>query len=278
MLRKIVEQKKIEVQHLYNTTSTQSMLREIVHQSDCRGFVDALLTSNRPVSLIAEVKKASPSKGLIRPDFDPVAIALDYSAVQADAISVLTDRQFFQGNLSYLQAIRDAIEQPLLRKDFIIDDIQIVEARLSGADAILLIAAILEPAQLQHLYQSAKGLGLDVLIEIHNQRELAQVLSVVKPELLGINNRNLHTFQTDIQTTAELMPLVPSGIPVVSESGLSSYEDVVHVRQVGARSVLVGEQFMRKQNIREAVQSFLRENDPLSNVQISGSFASGDIR
>ncbi|ATO51206.1 indole-3-glycerol phosphate synthase TrpC [Brevibacillus laterosporus] len=259
MLRKIVEQKKVEVAALRQETTLQQMLTEIQALPGTRGFVKALTTSPRKVSLIAEVKKASPSKGIIRADFDPAAIAKSYQEAGVDAISVLTDETFFQGDLKYLHIIRELVLQPLLRKDFTIDEYQIVQARASGADAILLIAAILDREQIKHFYQMAVEVGLDVLIEIHDHAELEQVLSVVDPMLLGINNRDLRSFTTNLNTSVELLKLIPTKIPVVSESGLATAADVKAVGTAGARSILVGEQFMRQLDVVSAVRDLMQD-------------------
>lgn len=250
MLHRIVEQKKKEIE-LLKETFNPNMLEEIL---SIRPFVQSLLNSHRPISVIAEVKKASPSKGLIRPDFEPITIAKAYEQAGVDAISVLTDENFFQGNKGYLQKIKEHIPSiPLLRKDFIIDPLQVYEARSIGADCILLIAAILEAKQLRELDQLAKSLGMDVLIEVHNQEELDLVLSSTNPSIIGINNRNLKTFETRLQTTEELLPFIPPHIPVVSESGIHSRQDIEYLERLGVRAVLVGEFFMRKENIQEAV-------------------------
>ncbi|MFP3387995.1 indole-3-glycerol phosphate synthase TrpC [Brevibacillus sp. SIMBA_040] len=257
MLRKIVEKKQEEIARLKAAVTTASLLADTKAIQEPRGFQRALETSARPVSVIAEVKKASPSKGLIRPDFDPIAIAKAYKAAEVECISVLTDEAFFQGSLSYLTRIHEAIDRPLLRKDFLIDEIQVVEARAAGADCILLIAAILEPGQLRHLAQTAEALGMDVLIEVHDRRECEMVFQAVEPKLLGINNRNLNTFQTDLAVTHEVIADIPKTITVVSESGISVPTDIENVRKAGARSVLVGEHFMRQEDVEQAVLSLV---------------------
>ncbi|MEJ8544857.1 indole-3-glycerol phosphate synthase TrpC [Brevibacillus borstelensis] len=259
MLRKIVERKREEVAELRAATSIAKLLEEAREMRPAKGFGNALLQSSRPVSVIAEVKKASPSKGLIRPDFEPVAIAQSYAAAEVECMSVLTDAPFFQGSKAYLKEIRKAVSQPLLRKDFMIDTLQVVEARACGADCILLIAAILEGPQLKELAQTATELGMDILIEVHDRSELDAVLRVVTPTLLGINNRNLHTFRTDLAATKELAALVPAGIPIISESGINSVEDVAFVQEAGARAILVGEHFMRQQNVTQAVIDLVGE-------------------
>jgi indole-3-glycerol phosphate synthase len=209
------------------------------------------------VGLIAEVKKASPSKGLIRPDFHPVNLAQAYEQAGTDCISVLTDTDYFQGSNDYLKQIREQVNVPLLRKDFTIDVRQIYEARLIGADAILLIAAILTKSQLSSFYTLAKDLGLDVLVEVHNRPELETVLEIGKASLIGVNNRDLKTFVTDLKVTEELIGLMPKGILAVSESAISTIDDVAFVKQAGAQAVLVGEHFMRQANVRDAVNELL---------------------
>ena len=257
MLRKIVEKKQEEIARLKAAVTIASLLADTKEIQDPRGFRKALETSARPVSVIAEVKKASPSKGMIRPDFDPITIAKAYQAAEAECISVLTDEAFFQGSLSYLTRIHEAIDRPLLRKDFLIDEIQVVEARAAGADCILLIAAILERGQLRHLAQTAEALGMDVLVEVHNRSECDMVFHALEPKLLGINNRNLNTFQTDLAVTHEVIADIPKTITVVSESGISVPADIENVREAGARAVLVGEHFMRQEDVEQAVLSLV---------------------
>ncbi|MET3289503.1 UNVERIFIED_CONTAM: indole-3-glycerol phosphate synthase [Brevibacillus sp. OAP136] len=258
MLHKIVETKKEELAVLKKTTGIYDLLTQAEAMGATRGFIRSLTQSERNVSVIAEVKKASPSKGIIRADFHPVEIAKAYEAARVEAISVLTDVNYFQGSLSYLRDIRQAVSVPLLRKDFLIDELQVVEARANGADCILLIAAILDEEQLRHLHQTAASLTLDVLIEVHNQEELEKVYRAVTPKLLGINNRNLRTFTTDLATTAELIKQIP-GIPVVSESGIAGPDDLCFVQEAGARSVLIGEHFMRQDDIVQAVIGLMGE-------------------
>ncbi|OMD60162.1 indole-3-glycerol phosphate synthase TrpC [Paenibacillus odorifer] len=263
-LDKIVATKIKEVELLSKNFSLAQAERDIALLPATRGFRKALTQGkNRDMGLIAEVKKASPSKGLIREDFDPVSIAKGYEAGGADCLSVLTDTEYFQGSAAYLQQVKEAVNLPLLRKDFIIDEKQIYEARLLGADAVLLIVAILTPAQLSHFIDIASELGLDILIEVHDQNELAVVLStekITQPNvLLGINNRNLRTFETSLETTAELAALVPQGVPVISESGISGSTDIDYLRTTGAHGVLVGEYLMRQANVEDAVNSLLRE-------------------
>jgi indole-3-glycerol phosphate synthase len=194
--------------------------------------------------VIAEVKKASPSKGVIRPDFDPVAIARTYAANGAAALSVLTDEKYFQGHLSFLECIRQAVPLPLLRKDFTIDAYQIYESRVALADAILLIVAALSLGQLAELSALAQDLGMAALVEVHTVDELERVLPL-RPDLIGINNRDLRSFQTDIQTTLQLLPMIPDGVVVVSESGINTGADMARLRNHGVDAFLIGEALMR---------------------------------
>lgn len=208
-----------------------------------RGFRHALVDFEE-ISIIAEVKKASPSKGIISPDFDPVVIAANYQRQGAQAVSVLTDVDFFQGSLLYMMQVRQRVELPILRKDFIIDRIQIVEAAQHGADAILLIAAILETSQIKEYRQAALEYGMDSLVEVHNDDELDKALSA-DSDLIGINNRNLNDFSVDINTTFRLRKQIPASIPVISESGLSTSEDIELLRQNHICGALIGESLMR---------------------------------
>jgi indole-3-glycerol phosphate synthase len=208
-----------------------------------RGFSKALL-AYPGVAIIAEAKKASPSKGVICPDFDPVAIAVNYRKNGAQAISVLTDVDFFQGSLLYLLQVREAVDLPVLRKDFIIHELQIREAGIHGADAILLIAAILDKHQLLDFQACAHESGMDVLVEVHDERELDLALAA-ESRLIGINNRNLNDFSVDIETTFRLKKCIPPDIPVVSESGLKTRDDIKRLRDEGIAAALIGETLMR---------------------------------
>jgi indole-3-glycerol phosphate synthase len=214
--------------------------------------------NQRPsVRLIAEVKKASPSKGVIRPDFDPVSIARAYHAGGASCLSVLTDVTYFQGDLGYLAAIREAVPMPLLRKDFLIDVAQVYEARIAGADAILLIvAAIPSPARLAELRHVAESLGMDALVEVHDAREL-EIAVESGATLIGVNNRDLKTFTVRLETFEELAPLFPSGTVAVAESGIFTHDDVQRMGRAGASAVLVGESLMREADVTTATQHLL---------------------
>jgi len=219
-----------------------------------RGFINALLR-DAPAAIIAEAKKASPSKGVIRADFDPVAIARKYAEGGATCMSVLTDEHFFQGSLAFIAAVRQAVDLPVLRKDFIIHEVQIEQASKWGADAILLIAAILDEIQLRDYAQMATGLGMDVLTEIHNERELDKAL-VAGSKLIGINNRNLQDFSVDLDTTFRLKKEIPSTIPVVSESGIRNEEDMQRLAQASVTAVLIGETFMRSEDEGNCLKQF----------------------
>jgi indole-3-glycerol phosphate synthase len=256
-LDRIVVTKKSEVERLKETFSLSEAERLIADAEPCRGFARALSSSRkRSMGLIAEVKKASPSKGLIRPDFHPAEIAQAYEQAGTDCISVLTDTDYFQGSNDYLRQVRAAVQVPLLRKDFTIDARQIYEARVIGADAILLIAAILTTAEMKEYLQTAKELGMDALVEVHDREELERVLEL-DAELIGINNRNLKTFVTDLRTTEQLIEMIPSGKTIISESGISSASEIDYLLSIGAHAVLVGEHFMRQPSVGAAVHELL---------------------
>lgn len=247
VLDKILAHKRTEVAARKAAVSLDALRRRIDDQDAPRGFVEALrrkAAANQP-GVIAEIKKASPSKGVIRADFDPPAHARSYAAAGAACLSVLTDEQFFQGHDDYLIAARAAVDLPVLRKDFVIDDYQIYEARALGADCVLLIVAALNIMTLTTLYQCARNLGLDVLIEAHDRTELDAALSL-RPDLVGVNNRNLKTFETSIEHSLELAPLVPEQTLFVTESGIADPATVARLRAGGIQHFLVGEAFMRQ--------------------------------
>ena len=210
-------------------------------------------------AVIAEVKKASPSKGVIRADFDPVAIARSYAAHGATCLSVLTDQRFFQGSDRYLADIRSQVELPILRKDFMLDPYQVLEARAMGADCILIIMAMVDDALAAELCTAAREQGLSILPEVHDLRELERALGL-NTQLVGINNRNLHTFDTSLETTLELLPHVPPGRSVITESGIHGPEDVARMNDAGVHGFLVGESLMRAQDPGEALSSLLRRS------------------
>lgn len=227
-------------------------------------FIGAL-TCKCGLSLIAEVKKASPSKGVIREDFDPVEIARIYENNGAACISVLTDEKYFQGHLRYLLAIREAVAVPLLRKDFIIDPYQIYEARAAGADAILLIVAALTESEIRDFRGLALELGMAALVEVHDAEE-AHLAIRAGANLIGINNRSLHTFRTTLETTLEILPMMPTGAITVSESGINSRHDVERLQVVGVNAILVGEALMREVDIATKVRELISPITPCSVI------------
>ena len=252
ILERILVRKREEVTQLRKQHSEASLRQRAEQQSAPRGFAASLRTraeAGRP-AVIAEVKRASPSKGLIRPDFDPAWIASEYESGGAACLSILTDEDFFQGSNADFIAAREATKLPAIRKDFIIDDLQILESRAIGADCILLIASALSPSRLATLYRSARSLAMDVLIEVHDRAELNVVLGSGLDEglLIGINNRNLRSFETRLETTLDLLPWLSAGHEVVTESGISTTADVQRMLQAGVHRFLVGESLMRQPN------------------------------
>jgi indole-3-glycerol phosphate synthase len=248
ILDKIIAHKKLEVDAQKLHIPLDEIERNLADIDAVRGFKEAISVRGK-VNLIAEIKKASPSRGVIRSDFDPETIARTYEKNGAAAISVLTDREFFQGDLSFLSRVRSVTSSvPILRKDFIIDEYQIYQSRLAGADAILLIAAALDLPTLVKFLNIAGDVDLDCLVEVHTEDELYMVLNT-GASIIGINNRNLRTFRTDIQTTAHLTRVVPKDRVIVSESGISRKEDFEFLRECGVQAVLVGEALMRSDDI-----------------------------
>lgn len=246
ILQKILATKQREVAEALSAVPLAQVKAQASVADEPRDFEAALRTKIRAgePAVIAEVKKASPSKGVLRADFDPAAIARSYAAAGAACLSVLTDREYFQGAPEYLQAARGACALPALRKDFMVDPYQVYEARALGADCILLIVAALEPAVMRELEAHALGLGMAVLVEIHNAAELDAALTLKTP-LLGINNRNLRTFETRLESTLDLLGSIPADKLVVTESGILSSADVRLMRSRGVEAFLVGEAFMR---------------------------------
>ena len=246
ILRKILARKREEISARRKRDSLGSLEQRITEQSPVRGFSRALQerAAAAEPAVIAEVKKASPSKGVIRADFQPAQIAASYQAGGASCLSVLTDVDFFQGADGYLQEARAACELPVLRKDFTLDPYQVIEAGAIGADAILLIVAALADDQMRELAAVAAQVGVDVLVEVHDRAELERALELETP-LIGINNRDLHTFETRLETTLELLPYIPGDRLVVTESGIHTAEDVALMRNHQVYGFLVGEAFMR---------------------------------
>lgn len=216
----------------------------------------SVLSEHGQIKLIAEVKKASPSKGLIREDFDPVAIAKIYAESRASAISVLTEEEYFQGKPEFVRQIADAVKLPVLVKDFVIEDGQIYEAAANGASAVLLIAAILKNGQLKEMIKTAHELGLDCLVEVHNEQEIKRAVNA-GAEIIGINNRDLFAFTVNMQTCTDLIPKVPQEKLIVAESGYKKYEEIRALKQMGCHGVLIGEMFMRAKDIGKKVKEVL---------------------
>ena len=253
-LQQIIETKRGEVAKLL--PRREHLRVAALQRNDFRGFAQAIDRGPDALGLIAEVKKASPSAGNIVEAFDPVGIARSYEAAGAHAVSVLTDQLYFQGSLSYLPQIRSAISLPCLRKDFIIDEVQVFEAACAGADAILLIVAALDQAQLERLFKSAEACQLDVLVEVHTIEELERALEI-GARVIGINNRNLATFEVDLATTEQLSEEVPESVILVSESGLRTGADARRAFSCGCNAILVGESLMRSGDIAAQVREFL---------------------
>ncbi|WP_170002536.1 indole-3-glycerol phosphate synthase TrpC [Pseudopontixanthobacter vadosimaris] len=256
-LEEICATKRNEVREARLKVSESESRRQIAMQTAPRGFAKALQVASRAgLGLIAEIKKASPSKGLIRKDFAPADHARAYQAGGAACLSVLTDRDYFQGHRDYLVAARNACTLPVLRKDFMVDPWQVAEARAMGADAILLIVAALDNSQLGDMEQAASDLGMDVLIEIHDEAELERALRL-QSRLIGINNRDLKSFQTDLATTLRIAPLVPGDRLIIAESGIAGSGDVARLADAGIRNFLVGETLMRRDDVEDATRNLL---------------------
>ncbi|MBN2181378.1 MAG: indole-3-glycerol phosphate synthase TrpC [Sedimentisphaerales bacterium] len=257
ILDKIIADKQIEVQSRRSQTSLEQLKEQVREMPKCRNFYKAVTKpSVRGINVIAEVKKASPSAGLIREDFDPVSIAQIYKKCGADAISVLTDEKYFQGRLEYIEMVRRAVDLPVLRKDFIIDLWQVYESRAAGADAILLIAEALKPGLLMDLMIAAAELSLTVLLEVHHADTLMAVRSMIGfPKkgysVLGINNRDLSTMQVDLNTTSRLAGLLDNTKELVAESGIKTRADVEKLMRAGVRAVLIGQTLCENPDIEE---------------------------
>ncbi|HEY9768051.1 MAG TPA: indole-3-glycerol phosphate synthase TrpC [Coleofasciculaceae cyanobacterium] len=260
ILEEIVWHKEVEVDRLRDRLPLMQLRQQVEDVAPPQDFLAALRNGKTNPALIAEVKKASPSKGVIRADFNPVAIALAYEKGNATCLSVLTDEKFFQGSFNNLSLIRQAVDLPLLCKEFIIYPYQIYFARAQGADAVLLIAAILEAKDLNYFIKITKALGMTPLIEVHTLEELDRVLKIDGVELVGINNRNLADFSVSLQTTCDILAarreeLSQRNILVVSESGLHTPEDLNTVKEAGAKAVLIGESLVKQEDITQAASN-----------------------
>ncbi len=258
ILEKILAVKREEIAVLKQIRSTEDLLAEANARKDVRGFANALRAKieAKQNAVIAEIKKASPSKGVIRENFNPSEIAVDYAAHGATCLSVLTDKQFFQGSPDYLRQARAACPLPVLRKDFIIDPYQIVRSRAIGADCILLIVSALSDTQLQEFESLSFELGMDVLVEVHDREELERALKLKTP-LLGINNRSLRSFEVSLNNTLDLLGDIPEDRLVITESGIHSRDDVLKMNAHNVYGFLIGEAFMREASPGSALASFL---------------------
>lgn len=257
ILDDIIEKRKIQLEREKFSVSFQEIKRQALDmKTPCRDFYNAL--KGNSLSVIAEVKKASPSKSVIKEDFRPVETAKAYELAGANAISCLTEEHYFQGSSQYLRDIRKAVDIPILRKDFIFDEYQIYEARAIGADAVLLIAAVLDSDTMKHFKEIAEGLGMNCLFESHNEEELESILKC-SPKIVGINNRNLKTFEVSLENTAKLSSLIPENCVLVSESGIAGNSDMKTVRAAGADAVLIGETLMRSGNIKDTMNALRKD-------------------
>jgi len=257
LLSKIIEEKKREIDRSRKKISLND-LKKAAESLYIRSTFKKNISRKGHINLIAEIKKSSPSKGIIRPNFDPVNIALTYQAAGAGAISVLTDERFFDGKLEYLKKIKERVTIPILRKDFIIDEYQLYESAAAGADAVLLIAHILTQEELRKYMDITKALGMDALVEVHNEEEVEKALFINAP-IIGINNRDLTTFNVDLSVSQRLIRIIPETKIIVSESGITSYEEVMFLKSLGVNAVLIGETFMCTENIGEKVRELMRE-------------------
>lgn len=259
ILEKICNQTRIDLEERKSRVSIDELKEKLQSASPVRGFLNALKNKQQQnkIALIAEVKKASPSKGLIREDFDPASIAKAYESGGAACLSVLTDEPFFQGKMPYLIEARNACTLPVLRKDFMLDPYQVYEARSIGADCILLIVAALNDKSMNELYDLSKSLGMDVLIEVHNKEELLRA-KALKPDLLGVNNRNLKTLDVDLQTSHDLAEMMRNiDCTLVSESGIYTPDDIASLKNSGFQTFLIGESLMRQDDVEVATKTLL---------------------
>jgi indole-3-glycerol phosphate synthase len=266
ILDKIVATKRTEIERR-KSDAPETRLRDRLSQAPPLRDFFTPLAAGGPLKLIAEVKKASPSAGVIRADFDPVSIASTYSAHGATCISVLTDEPYFQGRLEYLTQIRAAVNLPTLRKDFILDTYQLVEARLAGADAVLLIAECLDDCHLRKLFNAACELGMTPLVELYDPENLSRVFDA-GATLIGVNNRNLHTFEVDLEHTIRMRDRVPDECVLIGESGIRTNGDVRRLEAAGVDAILVGESLMREPDIGAAVDRLMGRRSPGAGSQI----------
>jgi indole-3-glycerol phosphate synthase len=259
LLREICDEKRRGVTRRKEELSFNALESAIAELPTCRGFRRALESkvAQQEIGLIAEIKKASPSGGLIRENFIPEDIASAYAKGGASCLSVLTDMPYFQGKPKYIEEVKTAVELPVLRKDFIVDPWQVYETRAIGADCLLLIVAALEIEHMKEIEHTAHEHGLDVLIEVHTHEELETALNHLQSRLIGVNNRNLKTLKIDLSTTETLAPLIPKEYTIICESGVATHKDVARISQIGVKCFLVGEALMRQTNIEQATRTLL---------------------
>ena len=263
ILEEIIWHKDIEISNFKKLVPLENLIKKIEVLPETKNFIDEIIHSNNQPAIIAEIKKASPSKGVIREDFNPSQIASIYERCGASCISVLTDKKFFKGGFEILSTVRETTRLPLLCKDFIISAYQIYKARCSGADAVLLIAAILTNADLIYLKKIADKLNLDVLVEVHDKSELQRVIKLNCFNLIGINNRDLKTFSTDLEVTTNLMDnlsndVIKKNTVFISESGINNNKDLKMLRNHGIQGVLIGERFMKEKDIENSFNTLLK--------------------
>jgi indole-3-glycerol phosphate synthase len=258
ILSEIIKEKRREIDNSKSKISQEKLISNIKGLSPHRRYNFFKNSISKPdrIHLIAEVKKASPSAGVIRKDFDPVKIASIYETKGASAISVLTDKRFFEGELSHLVNIKKNLSLPILRKDFIIDEYQIYESIFAGADAALLITGLLSDEELKRFVKIGRQYQIDFLVEVHSEEDVEKAIDA-KCEIIGINNRDLHTFKVDIKTTQRLLKIIPEGKITVSESGIRTREDILYLKSLGINAVLIGEVFMRSEDIGKRVQELI---------------------
>ena len=255
ILAKIVDHKKLEIAAAKSARPIAEVRQRMLDAPPTRSFLNALQVPNE-VSLIAEVKKASPSKGVIREDFNPVEIATAYQSGGARCISVLTDENFFQGHLDYLTSVRESVSIPVLRKDFIIDEYQVIEARAAGADAVLLIAECLDASRLQELHAAITELEMTALVELYDATNIEKVMAC-EPKLVGVNNRDLNTFEVDLNHSVNIKQQISDDVTFVSESGIFTHDDVKFLASNKVDAMLVGESLMRCNEIESAVRKLI---------------------
>lgn len=254
-VKEIIKKKQERIALAKSELSEDALKNRMLSLPATRPFIKAI-SKPQNISLIAEIKKASPSRGLIRQDFDLNRIALDYEAVGVQAISVLTEEDFFLGSPAYINEVKNITSVPILRKDFILEQYQVYESRMLGADAILLIADLLTKDQIKQFVDLALQLGMDAIVEVHNEKELKKVLNLDVP-LIGINNRDLHTLEVDSKTTEKLFPLIPKDKIVVVESGIKARQDILFLKILGVSAVLIGEAFMEAQDLKKKVEEVM---------------------